>query len=381
VFRLERGEPANGAGPENNASSGVTQRALSLQDYKNLTLDDWLAKFGRIYGKRHEKHTTEYMVSRLVEEIAELVNPMEAQNREQIGPSLADVFSWTCSLAFKLNIDLSTLAWKKYGMNAPHASSGSSNPSLQSFSQPQTLQQWQLFISKLYQEENARLTPMAALVAMMKDVGDLAMLNRKRTTGDQVTSKLAAILAWTLTISQLLQLDLTSVTFEKYDDHCPVCGNAICDTDICHPLKTMYVSFGDSATDEEKYAILDTATRCGFETLLNSASTLQRTSDLSKSLDLINRSDAACILFTSINEQQSNSEYRQIFETLACHSILSKGNVWVYARGEMADFPEFLRITFSPEGVSSVSYSEVSQLRRLFQTSLDELRKRSASES
>lgn len=381
MLRLERGEPAKDAEQENKASSGVTQRAFSLQDYKNLTLDDWLAKFGRIYGKRHEKHTSEYMVSRLVEEIAELVNPMEAQNRELIGPSLADVFSWTCSLAFKLNIDLSTLAWKKYGMNAPHPSSGSLNPSLQSFSQPQTLQQWQLFISKLYQEENARLTPMAALVAMMKDVGDLAMLNRKRTTGDQVTSKLAAILAWTLTISQLLQLDLGSVTFEKYDDHCPVCGNAICDTDICHPLKTMYVSFGDSATDEEKYAILDTATRCGFETLLNSASTLQRTSDLSKSLDLINRSDAACILFTSINDEESNSEYRQIFETLACHSILSKGNVWVYARGERADFAGFLRNTFSPEGVSSFSYSDVNQLRRLFKTSLDELRKRSASES
>ena len=47
---------------------------------------------------------------------------------------------------------------------------------------------------------------MNALVAMMKDVGELAMLHRKRVPMEKITSKLAAILAWTLTMAQLLKL-------------------------------------------------------------------------------------------------------------------------------------------------------------------------------
>ena len=73
-----------------------TEKAID-QDFVNLSLDEWLTKFGRIYGKRHDKHTTEYIISRLVEEVAELVNPMESQDIALIDPSLADVFSWICS--------------------------------------------------------------------------------------------------------------------------------------------------------------------------------------------------------------------------------------------------------------------------------------------
>ncbi len=338
-----------------------------------LTLDDWLAKFGRIYGKRHDKHTTEYMISRLVEEVAELVDPMESQDRSKIAPNLADVFTWICSLAFKLNIDLASLAWEKYGRNAPHSANRISQPPLQEFSQPQTLQEWQRFISKLYQEENSRLTPMNALVAMMKDVGDLAMLNRKRAGQDQVTSKLAAILAWTLTVAQLLQLDLAETVYEKYDDHCPVCGESICNTDVCHPFRTMYVSFGNLTSDEEKYAVLDTATTYGFETLVNPAASLQNTNDLSSSLDLINGSDVACLLLSSSNESASGAEYRQVFEALACYSILSRGNVCIFAKGKNLGFPEFLGNTFSSENISVVQYSDANHLKGLIQTYLEKL--------
>lgn len=344
--------------------------------FGSLTLDDWLAKFGRVYGKRHDKHTTEYMISRLVEEVAELVNPMESQDRNRIAPNLADVFSWTCSLAFKLNIDLSSLAWQKYGKNAPRSSNGSGQPSLQEFSEPRTLRQWQQFISRVYQEENSRLTPMNALVAMMKDVGDLAMANRKRTSQEQITSKLAAILAWTFTIAQLLHLDLATIVFEKYDDHCPVCGQSICDTDVCHPFRAMYVSFGSRTSDEEKYTVLDAATRFGFETLLNAAPSLQSTSDLSTSLDLINKSDAACLLLSSSDGQVSAAEYRQIFETLACHSILSRGNVWIFAKDDSSDFSGFLRNTFASEKISAVPYSDANHLKALFQSDLEELNRK-----
>ena len=116
----------------------------SRASYEQLSLDEWLSKFSRIYGKRHDKHTTEYLISRLVEEVAELVNPMESQDRAEIAPNLADVFSWICSLAVKLNIDLTNLAWEKYGKNAPRPEwSTGMQPSLADFSQPRTLKDWQ----------------------------------------------------------------------------------------------------------------------------------------------------------------------------------------------------------------------------------------------
>jgi NTP pyrophosphatase (non-canonical NTP hydrolase) len=359
---------------EGQSSEGLSNQSTNNSNatFELLSLDDWINKFGRIYGKRHEKHTTEYMISRLVEEVAELVNPMESQDIERIAPNLSDVFSWICSIAHKLNLDLSNLAWKKYGENAPRPSwSSNAQPALSDFSQPANLKQWQEFISALYRTENARLSPMNALVAMMKDVGDTAMLHRKRATNDQIASKMAAILAWTLTIAQLLKLDLGKVVFSKYDDHCPVCGKQVCDTDICHPLATMYVSFGESVTDEEKYIVLDICASFGFRSLVDSLSQANATRDLSSSLDLISNSDAACILLS-----QSASEptlYTQIFETLVCFSSLSKGDVFVFAKDPTKGIASFISRTFSSENIVVNQYADTNNLKAALSMRLEEL--------
>lgn len=358
-----------------------TGTQYSTQNYADLTLAQWLTKFGRIYGKRHDKHTTEYLISRLVEEVAELVNPMEEQDRDAIAPSLADVFSWICSLAYKLNLDLTELAWRKYGKNAPRPdwtkAEGSLQPALTDFGQPSTLHEWQEFISKVYQKENVRLNPMNALIAMMKDVGDLAQLNRKRVSQDQVTSKLAAILAWTLTIAQLLKLDLAEVVFQKYDDRCPVCMRPICDTDVCHPLAAMYVSFGSGTTDEEKYVVLDSAAKHGYKTLVNPSATVQNTRDLATSLDLISKSDIACLILSPASlSGNEGSEYTQVFEAMSCYSMLSKGNVWTFSRDAAQDFGEYLSKVFSSEKVFVIPFKDANHLRALFEQSLGELQEK-----
>jgi len=210
----------------------------------------------------------------------------------------------------------------------------------------------------------------------MKDVGDLAMLQRKRASPEQITSKLAAILAWTLTASQLLKLDLAEIVFEKYDDHCPVCLQSICDTDTCHPFANLYVSFGSSTTDEEKYVVLDSGAKHGFRVLVNTSPSVQATKDLATSLDLINRSDAACIILTSPEAREvgsTQSYYRQIFETLSCYSILSKGNIWVFAKDTTKDFAQYLLKVFQPEKIMLLNYSDANHLRALFEKSLEEL--------
>jgi len=339
----------------------------SSENYQDLSLEDWLTKFGRIYGKRHDKHTTEYMISRLVEEVAELVSPMES--RGDLGPGLADVFSWTCSLAYKLNVDLADLAWQKYGKHPPKPQSYSGSLDLDEFSQPRTLKEWQLFVSKLYRQENATLSPMNALVALMKDVGDLAMLNRKRAPSDQITSKLAAILAWTLTLSQLLKLDLSSVVYSKYDDRCPVCLHPTCDTDICHPLVNMFVSFGNGVMDEEKYALLDTLGKFGFHPILSNSNDVTATKDLSTSFDLISRCDAACLILTGEGISK-RIDYRQIFEVLACYSMLSKGNIWLFTNNSSAEFKSYLEGVFSSEKIMVANFFDASHLRTVLESNL-----------
>jgi NTP pyrophosphatase (non-canonical NTP hydrolase) len=337
---------------------------------EELSLEDWLTRFGRIYGKRHDKHSTEYMISRLVEEVAELVSPMES--RGDLGPGLADVFSWTCSLAYKLNVDLADLAWRKYGKHPPKPRGSSDSLDLNQFSQPRSLRDWQLFVSKLYGEENARLSPMNALVALMKDVGDLAMLNRKRVSSDQITSKLAAILAWTLTLAQLLSLDLSTVVEEKYDSRCPVCLQETCDTDVCHPMVNMYISFGTALKDEEKYAVLDTIGKFGFQAVLNRYPEVSKTKDLSASFDLISRCDAACLILADEGSTR-RMDYAQIFEVLACYSMLSKGNIWIFAGDRSGEFKSYLEDVFSSEKIAVSNYSDSGHLRAILESKLGEL--------
>jgi len=354
----------------NRKDSRLTEKSPEIipkENSPNLSLEEWITKFGRIYGKRHDKHTTEYMISRLVEEVAELVSPMES--RGDLGPGLADVFSWTCSLAYKLKIDLAALAWEKYGKNPPRPGSFNDTLELHQFSQPRSLRDWQLFVSKLYGEENATLSPMNALVALMKDVGDLAMLNRKRASAGQITSKLAAILAWTLTLSQLLQLDLSEQVHIKYDDRCPVCLQSTCDTDVCHPLVNMFVSFGEVVSDEEKYAILDTLERFGFHAILSNSPEVNSTKDLSGSFDLISRCDTACLVLTDSRGKQG-IDYRQVFEVLACYSMLSRGNIWIFANTTSNEFKSYLETLFSSEKISVSNFSDSRHLRAMLESRL-----------
>lgn len=345
---------------------------------QEISLESWITKFGKIYGKRHDRHSTEYMISRLVEEVAELVSPMES--RGEIGPGLADVFSWICSLAYKLNLDLADLAWQKYGMNPPKARAKEEFLDLNDYSRPRTLKEWQSFVSDLYKGENASLTPMNALIALMKDVGDLAMLNRKRTPAEQITSKLAAILAWTLTLSQLSRLDLSKVVYDKYDDHCPVCHQETCNTDVCHPLVNMFVSFGKSVNDEDKYALLDTASKYGFHPLVNNVAGIASAKDLSASLDLINKCDAACLVLTNgdVSPGKKN-DYRQVFEVLTCFSLLSRGNVWLFARGGSEEFRGYLEGALSQENVTVLDYYDSGHLRALFEANLHDLEEKKKS--
>ncbi len=144
---------------------------------------------------------------------------------------------------------------------------------------------------------------------------------------------------------------------------------------MCHPFATLYVSFGNSASDEEKYVVLDTGAKHGFRTLVNTSPSIQSTRDLSTSLDLINQSDAACILLSPFEAAQASeqSQYRQIFETLSCYSLLSRGNIWVFTKDAAEDFGSYLSNVFGQEKIGVIRYSDANHLRALFERNLEEL--------
>jgi hypothetical protein len=181
-----------------------------------------------------------------------------------------------------------------------------------------------------------------------------------------------------LTIAALLRLNLALLVFRKYDDHCPVCMQTTCDTDVCHPLVNMFVSFGSRVNDEEKYSVLDTAAKFGYKTLTNVSPSIENTRELSASLDLLNRCDASCIILSEreSGEPWTRTDYAQVFEVLACYSILSRGNVWIFSKGLASDFQSYLEKVFSSEKIAVLSYVDSRHLRTIFENSLGDLEKR-----
>jgi len=65
-----------------------------------------------------------------------------------------------------------------------------------------------------------------------------------------------------------------------------------------------------------------------------------------------------------------------VFEALSCYSVLSKGNVWIFAKAGKGNFAEYLGRTFSSEKIAVSVYTDPNHLRALFENALGALNAR-----
>ena len=85
-------------------------------------------------------------------------------------------------------------------------------------------------MEKLYIEKDQKRGKTKTMLKLVEEVGELAeaiLVNKK----EKIEEELADILAWALSIANLLDIDLDSAFQNKYKDVCPECKDCPCTCD------------------------------------------------------------------------------------------------------------------------------------------------------
>lgn len=92
------------------------------------SLERWQDYFFACYGEKNKQQGLDYVIGRLVAEIAELCScvvtiPMReetiAELELELALELADVFAWACATASLLNLNLEQVVFTRYGSYCP----------------------------------------------------------------------------------------------------------------------------------------------------------------------------------------------------------------------------------------------------------------------
>jgi len=72
-----------------------------------------------LYGRQNERIFLIQTVSHLGEEMGELAEAFDLSDPHEMSLEMADVFSWLCATATRLDLDLDTLMWQRYSYECP----------------------------------------------------------------------------------------------------------------------------------------------------------------------------------------------------------------------------------------------------------------------
>jgi len=228
--------------------------------------------FFEIYGDRNRSMNPEQVWSRLIEEVAELVEPMEKEKIREIENGIPDLFAWLMAFARKVPIELQSAAWGKFRKGCPScgmpydcvcglAENGRVRQvkrelTVESFRrEPATLDEWQEYFRELYGRVNEQYRPLALLTKFTQDVGNVARLLRKRAPEDLIESKVASVFAWLLAICNRYsatgkgEFKLSELVWKKYEGRCPSCIRSPCK---CVRLTSLFVSYASELEPEMK---------------------------------------------------------------------------------------------------------------------------------
>lgn len=89
------------------------------------------------------------------------------------------------------------------------------------------LREMQEIIMKTYFAKDNRRGVLLTLAWFVEEVGELSKAVRTRDEGD-LREEFADVLAWLLSLANLLKIDLEKVFIDKYGKGCPKCGAIPC---------------------------------------------------------------------------------------------------------------------------------------------------------
>ena len=85
----------------------------------------------------------------------------------------------------------------------------------------------QTLIRKMYFEKDAERGVDGTFMWLMEEVGELAAALRNGTPAE-IRGEFADVIAWLVTIANIVDCDLTAALAEKYGSGCPGCGKFVC---------------------------------------------------------------------------------------------------------------------------------------------------------
>lgn len=91
------------------------------------------------------------------------------------------------------------------------------------------ISEFQNLIKKLYIEQDQKRGIHKTFLWLIEEIGELANLLKKREIDiDKISEELSDIIAWTTSLSNLLNIDLESALFKKYPNMCIKCKSNPC---------------------------------------------------------------------------------------------------------------------------------------------------------
>ncbi|MDR1382501.1 MAG: nucleotide pyrophosphohydrolase [Planctomycetaceae bacterium] len=85
----------------------------------------------------------------------------------------------------------------------------------------------QNLIREMYFEKDSQRGVAGTFMWLMEEVGELSTALRSGTP-EEIRGEFADVIAWLVTIANIVDCDLTTALAEKYGSGCPGCGQYVC---------------------------------------------------------------------------------------------------------------------------------------------------------
>lgn len=234
------------------------------------TLYKWEDMFRDIYESQNKSQSAEEIWFRMIEEVSELVQPVQNQKFGTIENELPDLFAWLLAFTSKEEIDLQEALWDKFEDGCPSCGRtegcncllevdqpgrrAGSREQIQDFKQePNNLDEWQTYFREIYGDANDELPPNLLLSKLMEDIGLVSKYLRRKRSSGQVEWKVSSVFAWIVGLCNRYsspdggEIKLSDITSDKYHYRCPKCGKNPCE---CIYLTDIFISYPGELEDE-----------------------------------------------------------------------------------------------------------------------------------
>jgi NTP pyrophosphatase (non-canonical NTP hydrolase) len=344
------------------------KKQVSTMSYKRWTLLEWSAMFKEVYELRNLSLSPGQTLHRLIEETAELVKPILLYDMKEIKWCLPDIVAWLCAFVNIYKIDLQEIMVGRYIKNPPGKLGRTASPVEvlgQGIEQPETFDDWQVYLGFIYRDENANIPPELMVSKLIEDVGMTSRNLRTHQDISIVKKSLAGVLAWTIALANKFQIGIDNIVYKKYPNYCFRCRSRPCK---CFQLSTIFISY-TTDTHEEMLRVKDLIEndlKLEVEVFEKLGPAFHRMRMI-EAFNAINRSNGAVVL---LKDRWSENVWAELIEIL---KVTDENNVWICVqnnkkkkRGKLKfmleDVKHFHRIDY---------YSETPQLLRFLKKEID----------